>query len=62
MGQSGQDPRRGGLECDGLTLKVYAIDSLGAQGLEHCTKEEHGTKTNASCNKHHICTQCWASS
>lgn len=42
VGQSGQDSSCGGLECDGLALKVYAIDSLGTQGLEHCTKDEHG--------------------
>lgn len=40
--QSGQDPSCGGLECDGLALEVYAIDSFRSQGLEHCKKGEHG--------------------
>lgn len=38
--QCGQNPGCRGLECNSFTLEVYAIDSFGSQGLEHCTKED----------------------
>lgn len=35
VGQSGQDPSGGGLECDRLPFKINPIDSFGAQRLKH---------------------------
>lgn len=46
--QCGQNARCGGLECNGLALEVYAIDSFGSQGLEHCTKEEDADENKCS--------------
>lgn len=38
VGQRGQDPGRGGFECDGFPFEVYAVDVL--RGREHCTGQE----------------------